>query len=76
MDLWIRNQDRTILIKANSLLIDDNRCVIYTNEQMGNNTLTYTLGEYKSKKRTLEVLDEIERQINDGYADVYQMPEE
>lgn len=64
MDLWIRSQDKTILIKVNSILIDDEQNSIYTNEQIGSSQLTYTLGTYKSKERALEVLDDINDLLN------------
>lgn len=58
MDLWIRSQDKEILILASHLdiyQIDENVCVI---EESG-----VDLGNYNSKERTLEVLDEIQNAI-------------
>ena len=61
MELWIRSQDKDILLKVDSLLIDDNNNDIYTQCWVGVNLETYTLGKYKTKERALEVLDEIQK---------------
>lgn len=63
MELWIRSQDKDILVKVDSLLIDDNNNDIYTQCWVGVNLETYTLGKYKSKERALEVLDEIQDKL-------------
>lgn len=63
MELWIRSQDKDILVKVDSLLIDDNNNDIYTQCWVGVNLETYTLGKYKTKERALEILDEIQEKI-------------
>lgn len=85
MELWVRSQDRTTLIKTDRLDIDYSSG-LYSIKSDGFGTL---LANYKSEERALEVLDEIERLINDlqymsyaiekdeftGYRpNVYQMP--
>ena len=70
MELWIRSQDRTDLVKVNVLWIMDNQIWMevpfYENHKKiglsvtGNN---HKLAEYKSKERALEVLDEIQDKI-------------
>ena len=52
MDLWIRNQSKTRLIKANDVHLD------YENKIMSDK---YFMGEYETEKRALEVLDEIQK---------------
>lgn len=64
MELWIRNQDKTILQKVDNLLISDGNNKggtfnIYTNSLPAQNVL----GRYKTKERALEILDEIEERI-------------
>lgn len=61
MELWIRNQDKTILQKVDNLLISDGDNVegtfnIYTNSLPAQNVL----GKYKTKERALKVLNEIQ----------------
>lgn len=61
MELWIRQQDKTILQKVDNLLISDGNNAegtfnIYTNSLPAQNVL----GRYKTKERALEVLDEIQ----------------
>ena len=64
MELWIRNQEKDILIKVDNLELDDERNDIYTHNCIDNMQMTYTLGRYKSKERALEVLDEIQNIIS------------
>lgn len=70
MDLWIRSQDREKLVLTKEFETQhtnyDGGCQIFAvwqnNYQM--------VGKYKSKERALEVLDEIQKLINnDGYID-------
>ena len=91
MELWIRSQKnnkiRPILIKVESLELGDDLegmdCIVANN--------LYNLGTYKTKERALEVLNEIQRLIEDlqyiGYGienekfcayrpNVYNMPKE
>lgn len=63
MELWIRSQDKTILINVKNLLIDDKDNSIYTVETLDIGTHTANLGKYKSQERALEVLDEIRNSI-------------
>lgn len=79
MNLWVCNQDKTILQKVDNLLISDGDNAggtfnIYTNLLPAQNIL----GRYKTKERALEVLDEIQNYIllsnTDNSAYVYQMP--
>lgn len=79
MNLWVRNQDKTIFQKVDNLLISDGDNAegtfnIYTNSIPAQNVL----GRYKTKERALEVLDEIQNYIllpnTDNSAYVYQMP--
>mgnify|MGYP005766038149 CR=1 FL=1 len=62
MDLWIRSQTKEGLINANNICIRDNvKIVKYGNDlNLGNYAL---LGEYKTKERALEVLDEIQNML-------------
>ena len=69
MNLWIRSQDRKILIPIdNALYIPQSR----TGENFGIFYKDIMLGYYTKEERTLEVLDEIQRLIEDlqyiGYA--------
>ena len=73
MDLWIRSQDRETLTKTEILVIEDNMIVDYYQKRI-------ILGEYKTKERALEVLDEITDFI-DGLnktntITIYEMPKE
>lgn len=58
MDLWIRSQDKKVLIICRKLCVRGT----YGNEIIGNDICS--LGIYKSKERALEVLDEIQNKIN------------
>ena len=77
--MWVRNQSKTSLINCESFEVTDENEIVY-----GNPFDTYViLGEYSTKERCLEVLDEIEKHIlnytvkNTTYVPVvYQMPKE
>ena len=61
MKLWIRSQDKMQLIKINEIHIEvdeDGFVGIWVDNKKEN--LKYYLGTYETKKRALEVLDEIE----------------
>lgn len=77
MELWVRSQDKECLMKINRMDYDlsngEHRIMVD-----GYKTL---IGKYETKQRALEILDEIQRQLNDkDLADyrvfTYQMPEE
>lgn len=70
MELWIRSQDKTILMKVNALWIMENQiwCEVPFYENCKKIGLSITgqnhkLATYKSKERALEVLDEIQNII-------------
>ena len=62
MELWIRSQDRTNLIKVEHVAIVNN----YTINAMSTNW-DYDIGTYKTKERALEVLDEIQNILKPKY---------
>ena len=53
MELWIRSQDKVVLEKVERILANDN----YIETKLS------ILGNYKTKERALEVLDDIQRAI-------------
>ena len=59
MDLWIRTQDRTTLIRSYEIYIieQQNRCLIRAKRT------SHILGSYDTYERALEVLNEIEERI-------------
>lgn len=86
MELWVRSQDREKLLKINGLQYQN--CKLVENETVEANILigfyssyeNEILGEYKTKERALEVLDEIQDLLQNAYVGssnriIYQMPE-
>lgn len=61
MNLWIRSQDRTILRKVNTIGIVEGRDFWSIDEN-----LTVSFGQYKTKERAIEVLDEIQNMLYAG----------
>lgn len=51
MELWIRSQNRELLVQVNMVYIDEHYMIC--------DGRTNILGEYETMKRALEVLDEI-----------------
>lgn len=81
----IRSQDRTILIEVNEIHVSGNERELWHQDRL----VSYKLGEYASKERTLEVMDMIQQRIISGTKydtiwngtrtikdHVFQMPEE
>lgn len=72
MDLWIRSQDKTFLMKIDNINlgigVDSKKpCRLFT--FVGGVVTSFTLGTYKSEERALEVLDEIQSYlINNTFA--------
>ena len=67
MELWIRSQDRESIFKVKSIFYSTNnenkhfvRSIIVDDIKNG----IMALGQYSSKERALEVLDEIQNKIN------------
>ena len=69
MDLWIRSQDRKILVKCNEIALTTDSEDIKTIRgykivgYFDKNTEYEELGFYTNKERALEVLGEIEKKI-------------
>ena len=84
MELWIRSQDKDLLIAVYGISLFQ-KTIFASNKECKE----FILGTYSTEKRVLEVLDEIQRHIqkqgkmeidNDiglkYYGNVYEMPEE
>ena len=84
MELWIRSQDRTKLVKADNISYMDTAEDYERKVHSLWNDCKGILGIYKTKERALEVLDEIQRilMFEWDYKDkfsmtrVYTMPKE
>lgn len=61
MELWIRSQDRRVLVKVDNIFLNAN----YENKMIccNDNGETVDLGHYETKERALEVLDEIQEKL-------------
>lgn len=59
MELWVRSQDKRILQKVDNIFLDAN----YENKRIStyDGNCSTELGTYKTKKRAIEVLDEINK---------------
>lgn len=67
MDLWIRSQDKTKLIKSNGVALTPSGLSIYPIGATG------VLGTYKTEERALEILNEIQHHMINKY---YLIPKE
>ncbi len=65
MELWIRSQDKRTLINTRRVDIDDKNIIVWDEGRYADEIY---LGSYSSPKRALEVLDEIQRKIENLYA--------
>ena len=85
MELWIRSQDKESLTKVSNVEYTYKEGDLYTDVRRKHYIGTYydnlkILGEYKTKERALEVLDEVQDLLQNAYIGnanriVYQMPE-
>ena len=57
LELWIRSQDKRTLINTRRIDVDDNNIIVWDE---GRYASEIYLGQYKTKERALEVLDEIQ----------------
>lgn len=71
--MWIRSQKRNTLADINFMCMcnESDGWVIYCESPGG---ITYRLGVYSSCEKALKVLDEIQKQIEYPYNEVFQMP--
>lgn len=60
MELWIRSQDKEVLTLVDNICCMENRIVFIPNRANGR----ATIGIYESKKRALEILDDINEVLN------------
>ena len=65
MELWIRSQDKSSIVKVDNLYVSVGNYICYYVEKGKEVPGTYfrpsgELGRYKTKERALEVLDEIQ----------------
>ena len=78
MNLWIRSQDKTTLIRSYEIYISEQPNIYLIRAKR----TSHILGSYSTIERALEVLDEIQKmlktaELNDGInVIVYQMPED
>ena len=68
MNLSIRLQNKEALIPYNGLYIDDTDMVDKGYVTIYSGDCKYKLGIYKSKERAIEVLDEIQKSLEDNVA--------
>ena len=59
MNLWIRSQDGEKIVNCNDIVVNGYSIIGYFDKD----TEYEDLGNYKSKERALEVLDEIQNKI-------------
>ena len=64
MELWIRSQDKQIMLPNPILIVDDNIILTPKNDYRDTHLL---LGHYKTKERALKVLDEIQNILKPKY---------
>ena len=57
MELWIRSQDKEKLLKVDEMHLGLNKQYVESNIWVNN----FIVGEYTTKERALEVLDEIQK---------------
>ena len=72
MELWIRSQDKSSIVKVDNLYVSVGNYICYYVEKGKEVSGTYyrpsgELGRYETKERALEVLDEIQNILKPKY---------
>lgn len=60
--MWIRSQNRKVLINAQMLDINDTRIFVSNGQKIEKSGIC--VGKYESEERAIEVLDEIQNEIS------------
>ena len=76
MELWIRSQGKKRLSKIKDIYIADIDEDVAICGYSSDESDDFDLGIYPTVERALEVLNEIQVYINEGYGDVYEMPKD
>ena len=63
MELWIRSQDKTTLIRSYEIYIVEHKKSVYC---IRAKRTSHILGAYSTIERALEVLDEIQQYLNNN----------
>ena len=64
--MWVRSQNKELLVDVDNFnVIQDDYYYTYAINSGVEDNAYYELGEYKTKERALEVLDEIQKAIED-----------
>lgn len=64
--MWVRSQDKTILIESSYFSVDNTRVFSGTSIEGDTVTGNILVGTYNSKERAIEVLDDIQKQLVNG----------
>lgn len=81
MELWIRSQNKDRIVKPNAVMVASFQELVSIHCYIDKDTNVW-LGNYSTKERALEVLDEIQchlvniNDVRDRYFYVYEMPKE
>ncbi len=67
MELYIRSQNKSVLVNINNIFIDKTACDDKTISSVDASGGKFILGCYKSNERALEILNEIEYKIKHMY---------
>ena len=63
MELWIRSQDREDLVKVDNIRLWDENTLAVNFNNSGVDLQYLVVGEYETRERSLEVLDEIQEYL-------------
>ena len=74
--MWIRSKNREVLANVKAIVIDVNTEHHYFAIKGFSDDMYYLLGVYKTKEKTMSVLDELQCRIARSESGVFQMPED
>ena len=72
--IWIRSQNMEVIVFCKAVSVEADK----TAQVLGHNSGIYgfLIGQYNTKERAIQVIDDIQKHIFNGVHQVYQMPQE
>lgn len=74
--MWIRSQGGNILMDCDFFAVEYHSGKYEVITLHGKSGISIGLGTYSTKEKALKVLDEIQKQIEYPYVEVFQMPQD
>lgn len=72
--IWIRSQNMEVIVFCKAVSVEANKTARVSGHNSG--IYGFLIGQYNTKERAIQVMDDIQKHIYNGVHQVYQMPKE